>query len=495
MSTERAEPAVFVILGGTGDLSRRKLLPALGRLQEAGQLRDCHLVGVSRDHSMTDEAFRAIALESMTASGVSAEAARELCQERLHYQCLGQQDEADFSALGARIEALEAAHDLPGNRVFYLALPAPAVEPAAIAIGEAGLKGRRGWSRLVVEKPLGTDLQSAAALVESMHRHHSEEEIYRIDHYLGKETVQNLLAFRLGNPIFESLWNRDRIHSVQISVSESLGVGRRAGFYEGVGAIRDMVQNHMTQLMCLIAMEAPPVITAEAVRYEKIKVLRSVAPILRSDAVLGRYEAGRVNGEQVRGYLEEPGVPAGSTTETFAALRLYIKNWRWQGVPFFLRTGKRMPRRLTRIGVRFREAPVCMFDSDGVCTVEPNLLLLTLQPEEGFSLHIGVKHPGTTSSLAQIPLTFRYSDFFPEMADAYQTLLLDVLTGDKTLFVHADEVLESWKIYQPMLDRPPALASYPAGSRGPQEAESLAIPERDLFETFAPDGLCIEDEP
>jgi glucose-6-phosphate 1-dehydrogenase len=282
---------------------------------------------------------------------------------------------------------------------------------------------------------------------------------------------------------------------VQITVSESLGVGSRAGYYDGVGAVRDMVQNHLMQLLTLLAMEVPPVINADSVRYEKVKVLRSVSPISSGDVVLGRYGPGVVASQEVPGYLEEPGVAAGSVTETFAALRLNIQNWRWQGVPFFLRTGKRMPRRLTRIGIRFRQAPVCMFESEGQCTVQPNLLLLTLQPEEGFSLHIGVKRPGTLSALAQIPLTFRYRDVFPEMADAYETLLLDVLTGDQTLFVHSDEVLGSWEIFDPLLARPMVPVPYAAGTRGPREAEALALPERDLMEGFSAAELCQEDEP
>jgi glucose-6-phosphate 1-dehydrogenase len=290
------------------------------------------------------------------------------------------------------------------------------------------------------------------------------------------------MVFRFGNPIFESLWNRDRIDSVQISVYEELGVGTRAGYYDQSGALRDMVQNHLTQLLTLIAMEVPPVIGADSVRYEKVKVLQSIVPVLPSDVVLGQYSMGEIQGKSVPGYREEDGVPATSKTETFAALRIEIMNWRWQGVPFYLRTGKRMARKMTRIGVRFKNAPVCMFEVDGACVVKPNTLLLTLQPDEGFSLHIGVKKPGFASDVQQIPLAFKYTDIFDPMPDAYQTLVLDVLQGDQTLFVHSDEVLESWKLYDPLLRQEHKVFSYAAGTSGPDEARHLSISERELFD-------------
>jgi glucose-6-phosphate 1-dehydrogenase len=245
-----------------------------------------------------------------------------------------------------------------------------------------------------------------------------------------------------------------------------------------------MVQNHLTQLLTLVAMEVPPVIGAGSVRYEKVKVLQSIAPILPSDIILGQYSEGKIRGQLVPGYRNEIGVAADSKTETFAALKVEIMNWRWQGVPFFLRTGKRMPRRITRIGVRFKNAPVCMFDVDGACVVKPNMLLLTLQPDEGFSLHIGVKKPGSASDVKQIPLAFKYKDLFDAMPEAYQTLLLDVLRGDQTLFVHSDEVLESWKLYDPLLPQGHKIHPYAAGTSGPAEAERLAISERELFENF-----------
>ena len=425
-----------------------------------------------------------MALDSMIASGLQADAIAGFCNSRLHYQTIGNGAPSDYARLGARLELLEQQHGLPANRTFYLAIPTASLGDTLSGLAGAGLNQSSGWVRIVIEKPFGYDRASAGELVGLIRKYFAEDQVYRIDHYLGKETVQNLLVFRFGNPIFESLWNRDHIDSVQISVSEELGVGTRAGYYDKAGALRDMVQNHLTQLLTLLAMEVPPVIGADSVRYEKVKVLRSMAPILPGDVTFGQYSKGEIRGQPVPGYLEENGVAAGSTTETFAALKVEIMNWRWQGVPFYLRTGKRMPRQLTRIGVRFRNAPVCMFDVDGVCAVKPNTLLLTLQPDEGFSLHIGVKKPGSPSDVKQIPLSFKYRDIFDDIPEAYQTLVLDVLKGDQTLFVHSDEVLEAWNLYDPLLRWKYTVYPYAAGTRGPAEADRLAISEKELFENF-----------
>ena len=485
MANKQVEPSLFIIFGSTGDLSRRKLLPAIGRLAAGRSLSDnFHVLGVARDTRQDDTSFRHMALDSIIASGLQPDAIAGFCNNRLHYQTIGNGAPSDYAQLGARLEILEQQHNLPANRTFYLAIPTASLGDALSGLAGAGLNQSSGWVRIVIEKPFGYDRASAGELVGLIRRHFNEDQVYRIDHYLGKETVQNLLVLRFGNPIFESLWNRDRIDSVQISVSEELGVGTRAGYYDKAGALRDMVQNHLTQLLTLLAMEVPPVIGADSVRYEKVKVLRSMAPILPGDVTLGQYSRGEIRGQPVPGYLEENGVAAGSTTETFAALKVEIMNWRWQGVPFYLRTGKRMPRQLTRIGVRFRNAPVCMFDVDGVCAVKPNTLLLTLQPDEGFSLHIGVKKPGSPSDVQQIPLSFKYRDIFDDMPEAYQTLVLDVLKGDQTLFVHSDEVLEAWNLYDPLLRWKHAVYPYAAGTRGPAEADRLAISERELFEKF-----------
>jgi glucose-6-phosphate 1-dehydrogenase len=474
---------LIVIMGGTGDLSRRKLLPALARLAVAGSLpQHCHIVGVSRDTSHDDASFRKLAKEVMIGGGMEAEQVASLCDTQLHFQTIGNEAADAFSSLKERLEQIERENRLPGNRVIYLALPTGAVDNTIHRLGEVNLNQSQGWTRIVVEKPFGYDLSSAESLVSLVHDYFEENQVYRIDHYLGKETVQNLLAFRFANPIFESLWNRDRIESVQITVAEDVGVGTRADYYDRAGAMRDMVQNHLMQLLTLIAMEVPPVIGADSVRYEKIKVLRSTVPIANDKVVFGQYAAGHVRDRPLPGYLDEEGVPKDSLTETFVALKMEIANWRWQGVPFYLRTGKRLPRRFTRIGVRFRRAPVCMFENEGACAVSSNLIFLTLQPDEGFSLYMDVKTPGAATQLRQIPLAFKYSDTFDAMPEAYETLLLDVLEGDQTLFVHSDEVLASWRLFDPLLTRERTVFPYPAGSTGPKQAEYLAIPERELFE-------------
>ena len=291
-----------------------------------------HVLGVARDTRQDDASFRDLALDSMIASGLPPDAIAGFCNSRLHYQTIGNGAPSDYAQLGARLELLEQQHSLPANRTFYLADPTASLGDTLSGLASAGLNQSSGWVRIVIEKPFGYDRASAGELVGLIRKYFTEDQVYRIDHYLGKETVQNLLFFRFGNPIFESLWNRDRIDSVQISVSEELGVGTRAGYYDKAGALRDMVQNHLTQLLTLLAMEVPPVIGADSVRYEKVKVLRSMAPILPGDVTLGQYSMGEIRGQPVPGYLEENGVGAGSTTETFAALKVEIMNWRWQGV-------------------------------------------------------------------------------------------------------------------------------------------------------------------
>ncbi|MEM1450468.1 MAG: glucose-6-phosphate dehydrogenase [Planctomycetota bacterium] len=488
MATSRAADtaplSTLVIFGGTGDLARRKLLPALARLSLRGAIdARTRIVGVATSPENTEASYRELVRESLVAAEVEPEAASALCSSCVHYQGLGDRGDGAYRALGERLEALEREHDLPPRRAFYLALPTGALGPAIRGLSAAGLNAdpEGGWTRVVVEKPFGHDLASAEELVDLLRGSFQEEQIFRIDHYLGKETVQNLLAFRFGNPVFEGLWNRDKIAAVEISVSEELGVGTRAGYYDHSGALRDMVQNHLVQLLTLVAMEVPPVIDAASVRYEKAKVLRSMTPFSSTDVAYGQYAPGEVGGASVPGYLDEDGVEPGSQTETFAALRCSIQSWRWQGVPFYLRTGKRMARRLTRIGVMFKESPVCMFEADGVCKVSRNVLTLTMQPDEGFSLYIDVKQPGSTTELERIPLSFRHGDHFGALPDAYETLLLDVLRGDQTLFVHSDEVLASWRIFDPLLERRREVHPYPAGSWGPDAAGGFAIADRALM--------------
>ena len=423
---------------------------------------------------MTDEEYRAGVREALVDAGVDTPAMLSWCDAALQYHTLGEGAEEDYDALTDRIHSLEEELGGPGNRIFYLALPPAAFGPSVEALGEAGLNRAPGWTRLVVEKPFGTDLGSARELNTRLHTHFREEQVYRIDHYLGKETVQNLLVFRFANPIFESLWNRNHVESVQITVAETVGAGERAGYYDRSGALRDMVQNHLTQLLTLTAMEVPATFGADAIRAEKVKVLHSVSPVVERDVVRGQYTAGEVGDERVPGYREEAAVPGDSDTETFVAIRLEVANWRWQGVPFLLRTGKRLPQRTTEIRVVFRRAPVSIFQRYPSCQVHSNVLTLRLQPNEGFELAFEVKTPGEGIELATQHFRFAYADVFGDLRDAYETLLLDVMTGDQTLFVHADEVEAAWRLYAPLLDSSPSPLPYRSGTWGPDAVEKLS---------------------
>ncbi|MDR7550609.1 MAG: glucose-6-phosphate dehydrogenase [Armatimonadota bacterium] len=474
------EPATIVVLGGTGHLMRRKLLPALYRLAGSGRLAPgTRILGAARSRQMDDAAFQAWAAEALAEAGLFAEEQTpRWCRGCLAYQSVGGGTADEFRALGSRIEALERAKDQPANRVFYLALPPEAFPPSIAGLGAAGLNRSAGWTRLVIEKPFGRDLSSAQALNRLVHQHFDESQVYRIDHYLGKETVQNLLVFRFANPVFETLWNRDRVASVQITVAEQVGVEGRAGYYETAGALRDIVQNHLTQVLALVAMEVPGAFEADQIRNEKVKVLRVIPPVGADDVVCGQYTAGRIDGRAVLGYRQEPGVAPDSTTETFAALRLRVENWRWHGVPFYLRTGKRLPRRLTQVIVTFRRPPVSLFSSmRDPSAIRPNVLAIAIQPDEGFELGFQVKAPGQPIALEMQRLRFRYAEAFAPLADAYETLLLDVLQGDQTLFVRADEAEAAWALYAPVVDRGaperPPVYVYPAGTWGPAEAARL----------------------
>ncbi len=482
MSEIKTEPSLFVVFGGTGDLSLRKLLPALCRLDVQGHLDPrFRIVAVGRS-PVEESAFRETALEALVRAGLPANEV-DRTVDRIHYQAMGQGTADDYRALADRLAALGREHDIPPNHSFYMALPPRAFQPTVRGLGAAGLHRSDGWTRLVVEKPFGRDLESARELNDCIHEYFSEKQTYRIDHYLGKETVQNLLVFRLANAFIESSWNRERVEAVQITVAEQLGVGTRASYYDHSGALRDMVQNHMTQLLTLVAMEVPSSFSAEAIRHEKIKVLRSLRPIGADDVVRGQYTAGTVDDKAMPGYLEAEGVPAGSQTDTFVALRMFVNSWRWQGVPFYLRTGKCMPHKSTQIAVRFRGAPVSFFRQYDCDLDTADVLTITLQPQEGFSFYFDIKRPGSPLELERIPLRFDYEGHFDGgMPDAYQTLILDVLEGDQTLFVHADEVEESWRVYAPLIDSPPPVRPYAAGSWGPREADAFAIPETDLWQ-------------
>jgi glucose-6-phosphate 1-dehydrogenase len=465
----KLDPHLFVVLGATGDLFQRKLLPAIYTLTQVHGAEIVVLGAATAD--IDDAAFRQSSREALHEAGITD--ADDWCDEFLHYEPITGGER--YEDLANRIAAIENAHDLPGNRLFYLALPPRIFSTAIEQLGVAGLASSpNGWVRLVIEKPFGRDLESARQLNAILHKDFEESQVYRIDHYLGKETVQNLLVFRFANPLFEASWNRDRVERVEITVAESLGVGTRGDYYDRAGVVRDMVQNHLTQIMTLVAMETPVTFEADAIRDEKVKVLRSIRAIHPDQVVLGQYGAGEVDGETVDAYRDAPEVATDSQTATFAAVRFELDSWRWQGVPFFLRTGKAMKERTTQIAVTFRRPPVCLFHGEqDQCIAHSDVLYLTLQPEEGFSLEIEVKEPGEGSNLRTIPLHFSYSEAFGDIPEAYSTLLANVIEGDQTLFVRSDEVEQSWRLYSPIVEADCAIHPYPAGSWGPDEAISL----------------------
>ncbi|HSF58038.1 MAG TPA: glucose-6-phosphate dehydrogenase, partial [Candidatus Binatia bacterium] len=414
MMQRTVEPHLFIILGATGDLTRRKLLPALFHLRAYGEMekQNTLIVGAALPEMSTD-AFRLWAYEGLCNSGARhASDLRQWCEDHLYYQTLREGRLEDYQALATFVARLEVARNLPQNRIFYLALPPGSVPPTLERLDETGLLKSHGWVRVVFEKPFGHDFHSARALNTLLHRYLDESQIYRIDHYLGKETVQNLLAFRFANPIFESLWNRDTVESVEITVAEDLGVEHRGAYYQEAGALRDMVQNHLTQLLTVVGMEVPTSFESSEIQAEKLKVLRSIPPIRPEDVIFGQYTAWDVAGQRIAGYHEERGVPPDSTTETYVALKLEVHNWRWRGVPFYLRTGKRLPRKITQVAVIFRAAPIQVFRSLEPGSLSSNKLLITLQPSEGFSLCFSVKTPGRPFKFTDRALRFDYSQAF-----------------------------------------------------------------------------------
>jgi glucose-6-phosphate 1-dehydrogenase len=495
------EPAAMVIFGASGDLARRKLLPALYSLTRDRLLpARFAIVGFAR-RAVSDDAFR----EEMRAACSEFARRRPLDPElwsafarNIFYQQGEYDDPASFLALKQRLRDIENTLGLGGNRVFYLATPPSSFASVIRSLGQAELAPKPPppgtprplgaalpFARVIIEKPFGTDLDSARALNRDIHETLDERQIYRIDHYLGKETVQNLLVFRFANGIFEPLWNNRFVDHVQVTGAESIGVEARGGYFEQAGSLRDMVQNHLLQVLSLFAMEPPVAFDPDAVRDEKLKVLRALRAIPASDfdqqVVRAQYAAGSSAGQAVRGYREEANVSASSTTETFVALKLFIDSWRWAGVPFYLRSGKRLPKRVTETSVHFKEAPHLLFGRRGE-SIRPNVLAIRIQPDEGIALNFGSKLPGPAMEIAPVSMEFRYgSSFGVEPPEAYERLLLDCLLGDGTLFTRADEVEASWKwvsrIHQRWAEEAAqgttALATYPAGSWGPPAAERM----------------------
>jgi len=476
----------MVIFGASGDLTRRKLLPALYNLLLDGLLpRPLAVVGASR-RALADEEFAA----AMQA-GVERHSRRGLDPERwnelgpaISFCTVEEGNPESYRTLAGHLESVENEHGLPGNRLFYLATPPSAFPGIVEGLGRAGLQrpGREGaWSRIVLEKPIGHDESSARELNRLVNGVFPEQDVYRIDHYLGKETVQNLMVFRFGNAIFEPLWNQKYVDHVQITVAESLGVEGRGAYFEEAGITQDMLQNHMFQLLCLIAMEAPASLRAEAIRDEKVKVLQALRPVepdqVGQVTVRGQYARGVIDGKEVAGYRDEKGVAPDSRTETYVATKLQIDNWRWAGVPFYLRAGKRLNRRLTEIVLQFRDVPHRLFHGGPPA---PNSLGLRIQPDEGICLRFDAKSPGAQSRIQPVAMDFSYGETFGQQPpEAYERLLLDALLGDSTLFLRRDEIEGAWAWVDRLIegwareDAAAPLPEYTAGTWGPAEAHVM----------------------
>lgn len=484
-----SDPCIMVIFGASGDLTKRKLMPALFNLYRNGFLAEgSKILGSARafnDH----ENFRQHMKESIEEFGSKDEKNDpdwEDFSKLLYFHNTDVTDPASYGILKKEIEEHEKEGFSCGNRLFYFAMPPELYDDIVINLAKCGLNkpaNRDSWTRIIVEKPFGRDLESAQELDSLIAKYFTEKQVYRIDHYLGKETVQNLLAFRFGNSIFEPLWNRNYINNVQITAAETVGVETRAGYYESAGALRDMVQNHIMQLLSLIAMEPPVNFEADVVRDEKVQVLKAIQPMTPSEVnrktIRGQYDEGVMDEKKVKKYTEEDGVNPDSTTETFAAMKLNIQNWRWAGVPFYIRTGKRLKKRTTDITLVFRRTPHMIFRKRGTDEHIANILSIRIQPDEGISFFINAKKPGSGMVLTPVKMDFDYcSTFHTEISNAYERLLRDCLSGDQTLYSRRDSVETSWAIMNPILETwkkngKEGLYKYESGSRGPKEADNL----------------------
>lgn len=496
-------PCAIIIFGASGDLAQRKLIPAIYDLAGEGLLSEhTYILGFSRS-ALSETQFRTqcrTGVEQFARNRPIRATVWQSLEERIHYVAADYDSPADYTRVAQLLEKLDRQHGAGGNRLFYLATPpgafqaiirnlgqtaenTDAAEPAA---GETRERSLTAWRRLIIEKPFGRDLASARALNALIHRWFAEEQVFRIDHYLGKETVQNLMVLRFANSIFEPIWNYKYIDHVQITVAEKIGVGGRGGYYDRSGAMRDMMQNHMFQLMALVAMEPPASLDAQSIRDEKVKVYRSVRPVRASlvgqNTVRGQYAAGQAEGFTTPGYLKEKDVAEGSQTETFAAVKLFIDNWRWSGMPFYLRTGKMLPQKLSEVVVRFRSPPLTLFQKQCRSPVFPNDLVIRIQPEEGISWRLNGKVPGGQLNIKSVALDFLYkSAFHQDPPEAYERLIHDAMMGDQTLFIRADETEAAWTVIDPIEQAWSAGAApprpYEPGSWGPKEAQELI--ERD----------------
>lgn len=474
----KPENNAIVIFGASGDLTHRKLIPAFYHLYANGLLpEDFAILGVSRTE-YSDQEFREKLKKSLTETEkVSEETLTTFC-EHLYYQALNTSEVAEYALLKQRLGDLNNKHHTQGNTVYYLATPPSLYGVIPECLGAHGLNDEtHGWKNLIVEKPFGYDLASANELDERIHAHFKEQQIYRIDHYLGKETVQNLLVFRFANGMFEPLWNRNFIEYVEITAAESLGVEERGGYYDGAGAVRDMFQNHLLQVLAMVGMESPAAINADSIRDEVVKVMQSFQPLsdkdLKENLVLGQYTDSTIRGDHLPGYREEHGVADDSRTETYVGMKMFIQNWRWNGVPFYVRTGKRLPTRVTEVVIHFKKTPHPVFGTNA----PENKLIIRIQPDEGILMSFGLKKPGAGFEAEEVSMDFHYGDLEEtNMLTAYERLLLDCMKGDATLFARTDAVKACWKFVQPILEYkedPEHLFGYAAGTWGPKEADEL----------------------